>query len=291
MTTPGTTTPQNHDTAAGPILVVGATGKTGRRVADILDARGIANRRASRSSATAFDWSDRSTWAPALDGVVAAYITYQPDLVVPAALGDIGEFVRLADAAGVRRLVLLAGRGEAEADAAGRVVHDAAAESTVLSCAWFDQNFSEGPFAEELAQGSLTLAVAPVGEPFIDTDDIAEVAVAALVDTTEGINPHAGQTYELTGPRLLTFADAAAEIATAQGRHIEYTAVPPEVYRGILLEVGVPEPEVDLILTLLGTLFDGRNASVTGDVERVLGRPARDFADYAADVVRGGAVA
>ncbi|MDY6808513.1 MAG: NmrA family transcriptional regulator [Actinomycetota bacterium] len=263
-----------------PVLVIGATGKIGRRVADLLDARGVDVRRASRSSATRFDWTDRTTWAPALDGAGPVYISYQPDLIVPGAVDDVAELVRLAESAGVTRLVLLAGRGEPEADAAGRVVHASAIDATVLSCAWFDQNFSEGGFAPEIAMGSLTLPVGAVGEPFIDAEDIASVAVAALLDRTADVNPHAGRTYDLTGPRLLTFAEAAAEIGRARGVDLAATEVTLEEYRQMLSQYGLASSDIDLLVALFGTLFDGRNSRISGDVERVLGRPARDFADF-----------
>jgi uncharacterized protein YbjT (DUF2867 family) len=276
------TTPTENPTAAGPVLVVGATGKTGSRVARLLESRGHDIRRASRSSDIVFDWTDRSTWAPALDGAGPVYLTYQPDLIVPGATDDVAEFVRLADDAGIPRLVLLAGRGEPEADAAARLVHAARAESTVLSCAWFDQNFTEGGFAPEIAAGSLTLPVGDVGEPFIDADDIAEVAVAALLDvTSDGDNPHAGRTYDLTGPRLLTFAEAADAFGRARGAVVAFTEVSPADYRDLLGQFDVPAAEIELLVELFGTLFDGRNAHVSDDVRRVLGRAPRDIVDVA----------
>ncbi len=274
------TTQQASSTTTNSVLVIGATGKVGRRVADLLDTRGVDVRRASRSSATRFDWTDRTTWAPALDGAGPVYISYQPDLIVSGAVDDVAELVRRAESAGVTRLVLLAGRGEPEAEAAGRVVHAAAIDSTVLSCAWFDQNFSEGGFAPEIAMGSLTLPVGAVGEPLIHTDDIAEVAVAALLDRAAGVNPHAGQTYDLTGPRLLTFAEAAAEIGRARGVDILATEVTLDGYRQMLSQYGLASADIGVLMTLFGTLFDGRNSRIGNDVEHVLGRPARDFADF-----------
>ncbi|MFW0794031.1 NmrA family transcriptional regulator [Gordonia sp. CPCC 205515] len=273
-----------------PVLIIGATGKTGRRVADLLAPADVPVRRASRTSATPFDWTDRSTWAPALDGTAAAYITYQPDLIVPGALDDITELVTHADRAGVERLVLLAGRGEPEAVEAGRILHTAQADSTVLDCAWFNQNFSEGGFADEIAAGVLTLPVGEVGEPFLDVHDIAAVAAAALCETAaDGRNPHAGRTYELTGPRLLTFADVVRELAAARGTAVTLTSVGSQEYREYLGAFGTPNEEVDMVSNLFGTLFDGRNAHVTDDVERVLGRPPIDFADFAASVFGVGA--
>lgn len=277
------TTDAPRDTSAAPVLVIGATGKTGRRVADLLETSNVPVRRVSRSTTTPFDWTDRSTWTPALDGAASAYVTYQPDLIVPGALDDIAELVRRADLAGVRRLVLLAGRGEPEAAAAGQIVHAAQADSTVLNCAWFDQNFSEGDFAPEVAAGELTLPVGDVGEPFLDAGDIAAVAVAALRQTfPNGENPHAGLTYELTGPRLLSFADAAKELGDRRGEPVVLKPVDADAYRAHLRIFGVPDAEADMVTSLFTTLFDGRNAHVTHDVERVLGRPPIDFADFVA---------
>ncbi|GAB11683.1 hypothetical protein GOARA_082_00720 [Gordonia araii NBRC 100433] len=266
--------------------VLGATGKTGRRIAERLEGKGVAVRRASRSSEAAFDWDDRDTWAPAVAGSTALYISYQPDLIVARALDDVAEIAALAQSHGVGRLVLLAGRGEPEALAAGAAVHETSMVTTVLSCAWFDQNFDEGAFADEIATGSLTVPVGAVGEPFIDADDIADVAVEVLTgDPTR----HDGATYELSGPRLLTFAEAAGEIGTAIGRPVEFTSVSLDDYRAILAQVGVPEPEVELFTKLFGTLFDGRNAHVSDGVEQVLGRPPRDFGEYVRRAAGSGA--
>ncbi|GAB88873.1 NAD(P)H-binding protein [Gordonia rhizosphera] len=285
--TENTARTHTEHTPTPPVLVVGATGKTGRRVADLLAGRGHPVRRASRSSTTTFDWTDRSTWAPALDGAGPVYISYQPDLIVPGATDDIAEFVRLAERAGVARLVLLAGRGEPEAEAAADLVHASDIDSTVLSCAWFNQNFSEGGFAPEIAAGSLTLPVPPVGEPFVDADDIAEVAVAALLDqTADGTSRHAQQTYELTGPRLLTFADVAEEIGRTRGGQVTFTRVDSDAYRNLLAQFGVPEQETDLLLALFEILFDGRNSRVSDDIARVLRRQPTDFTEFAESIAQ-----
>lgn len=279
--TPSIATPTVADER--PILVVGATAKTGRRVAARLADRGIALRAVSRGTTPRFDWTDRSTWAEVLRGVGAVYLTYQPDLLVDGSLDDIRAFVALAEQAQVSRLVLLAGRGEPEASAAGAAVQASTIESTVLYCAWFNQNFDEGPFAAEVAAGSLTVPVGAVGEPFIDVDDIADVALASLLEIDgQGRNPHAGRDYELTGPRLLTFAEAATEIGRGRGTDIQSATVSLQQYRDILAGVGLPDEIVAMIATLFDTVFDGRNEYVTDHVQRVLGRPATDFADYAA---------
>jgi uncharacterized protein YbjT (DUF2867 family) len=198
-----------------PILIIGGTGKTGRRVAEKLAARGVAPRIASRSGAIRFDWDDSSTWGAALDGVGAAYVTYSPDLAVPEAPPAIEKLARLAAEGGVRRLVLLSGRGEEEAQRCERIVLDANPEWTVVRASWFNQNFSEGFFLDPLRDGVLALPAGDVREPFVDTEDIADVAVAALTEAG-----HEGRIYEVTGPRLMTFAEAVEEIGRAAGREL-----------------------------------------------------------------------
>src|SRR5437868_6506932 len=256
-------------------LVIGATGKTGR-VADRLAALDLPVRLASRSAAQPFDWTDRSTWAPTLTGADAAYITYHPDLAFPGAEDDIQAFTTLAADLGVKHLVLLSGRGEPLAVASERIVQNSGLAWTIVRCAWFMQNFDEGHLAGPVAEGVLALPAKNVGEPFIDVDDIADVAVAAL--TRPG---HHGRLYELTGPRLLTFTDVAAELTQALGREITFLPVTPEEYATAALAQGVPAEEIDGIVSLFTELFDGRNAHLTDGVHQALGRPARDFTDYA----------
>lgn len=176
-------------------LVLGGTGKTGRRVAERLKALGVQTRIASRSATPSFDWNDPTSWAAALDEIKSAYITYAPDLAIPGATDAIRNFVDLAVEQGVRRLVLLSGRGEEEAQQCERIVQDAGVEWTIIRSSWFNQNFSEGEFLGMVMDGAITLPAGEVPEPFIDVDDLADVAVAALTE-----NSHAGETYEVTGP-------------------------------------------------------------------------------------------
>lgn len=259
-----------------PILVIGSTGKTGKRVAAKLTNLGHDVRHGSRSSTTPFDWDDRQTWAPALAGATAAYIAYSPDLAAPGAEEAITELVALARIAGLRRLVLLSGRGEVEAERAENVVRGSGLESTIVRASWFAQNFSEGNFADDIAAGTVALPVGGVGEPFIDADDIADVAVAALTD-----DRHVGQLYEVTGPRLLSFADAVAEIAAATGRDVTFTSVAMDDYAAVLADYRVPPEMIALLRYLFSTVLDGRNASLADGVQRALGREPKDFADFA----------
>ncbi|MER5423006.1 NAD(P)H-binding protein [Streptosporangium roseum] len=272
-----------ENTRQGTTLVLGGTGKTGRRVVERLAARGLPVRAGSRSGTPPFDWEDRATWAPALGDVESVYVTYYPDLAAPGAAASIGSFAALAAGSGVRRLVLLSGRGEEEAQACERTVQESGAEWTILRASWFNQNFSEHYLLEPVLSGVVALPAGNVAEPFVDVEDIADVAVAAL--TQDG---HAGRIYELTGPRLLTFADAAGEIAKAADREVRYVPVSAEEYADALVEHGVPAGEATMLTELFTKVLDGRNAHLADGVRHVLGREPRDFADYARDAAATG---
>jgi uncharacterized protein YbjT (DUF2867 family) len=262
-------------TTQRPILVLGGTGKTGRRVVQRLEARGRPVRVGTPRSATPFDWNDPATWPAALDGAGAVYVAYHPDLAVPGAVEAVRSFAELAVGRGVPRLALLSGRGEPEAERAERAVAATGAELTVLRSSWFMQNFSEDYMLAHVLGGELRLPAGEVPTPFVDADDIADVAVAALTDR------HVGQLYELGGPRSLTFAVAAAEIAHAAGRPVRYVAVTLEEHAAEAAAHGVPAEVVELLTYLFSEVQDGRNAATTDGVRRALGREPRDFTDYA----------
>jgi len=274
-------TASQHDMK--PILILGGTGKTGRRIADQLAAQGLPVRIGSRAARPSFDWEDRASWAPALEGVGAVYISYYPDLAAPGAADAIGAFADLAVGMGAKRLVLLSGRGEPEAQRAEERVRQSGADWTVLRCSWFMQNFSEGFVLDAVMAGEVALPVGAVGEPFIDADDIADVAVAAFTD-----DRHIGQLYELTGPRLLTFAEAIAEIATATGRDIRFVQIGAADFKAGLAAAQLPGDLVELLMMLFTEVLDGRNEHVVDDVSRALGRPARDFTAYANNAAAAG---
>ena len=266
-----------------PILIVGGTGKTGRRVADRLAAKNVPVRIGSRSATPPFDWQDETTWPPALAGVRAAYVTYFPDIAVPGAPETIERFARLALAQGVRRLVLLSGRGEPEAQRSEEALIATGADWTILRCSWFNQNFSESFALDFVKAGLVQLPTGNVGEPFVDTDDIADAAMAAL--TEEG---HIGQLYELTGPRLLSFAQATEEIAKASGRPVRYEQISNQAFQDMLAAAQVPADLVGLLSFLFTEVLDGRNAHLTDGVQRALGRAPKDFADYARETAATG---
>lgn len=259
-----------------PKLVLGGTGKTGRRVVERLRARGLPVRVGSRSGAPPFDWEDRSTWAPALEGAGSVYLTYYPDLALPGAVEATRSFAELAVRSGVPRMALLSGRGEPEAERAEQAVRDTGADLTILRSTWFMQNFSEDYMLEHVLSGEIRLPGGDVPTPFLDADDIADVAVAALTD-----DRHVGQLYELTGPRSLTLAQAAAEIAEAAGREVRYVPVSLEEHAAEAAEHGVPPEFIDMLTYLFSEVVDGRNADTTDGVRRALGREPRDFRDYA----------
>lgn len=264
-------------------LVLGGTGKTGRRVAERLARRGLPVRIGSRRSIVPFDWEDRGTWQGALAGVGAVYITYYPDLAVPGAAETVGDFARLAVESGAERLVLLSGRGEPGARRGEEVVKAAGADWTILRAAWFNQNFSENFFVDGIRCGTLALPVGEVTEPFLDAEDIAEAAVAALSEAG-----HAGQLYELTGPRLMTFPQAIAEVAEASGRDIRFRSIPAADFAAGMAAEGLPPDFIDLVMELFTEVLDGRNSRLADGVERALGRPPRDFADYARKAAASG---
>ncbi|MEE4301582.1 MAG: NAD(P)H-binding protein [Pseudomonadales bacterium] len=257
-------------------LVIGGSGKTGRRVAERLEARGQEVRIGSRSATPAFDWNDEKGWDACLEGVSAAYITYAPDLAMPGATDAIQGFVDRARRAGVERFVLLSGRGEEEAQACERIVQAAGLDWTIVRASWFDQNFSEGAFVDMVRSGVITLPAGDQVEPFVDVDDIADVVVAALTE-----DHHAGEVYEVTGPRPMTLADVAADLSAATGRTIEYVNVPHEAFVAEVSAAGAPHDVVWMLDYLFATVLDGRNASTCDGVRRALGRDPRDFREYA----------
>lgn len=264
-------------------LIIGGTGKTGRHVAETLTARGHAVRAVSRHSDTRFDWHDPGTWTAALHGVRAAYLTYAPDLADPAAAPAVRAFTETAARAGVQRFVLLSGRGEPECIPSEDAVKDSGAQWTIVRCAWFMQNFDEDFLLDPVLSGELVLPAADVPEPFIDTRDIADVVVAALTE-----DRHSGTTYELSGPRLLTFGDAAAEISRATGRDVRYVPVTPDGFR-TAAAAHLPPDVVEIFAELFTRILDGRNAHLTDGVQQALGRAPRDFADFVREAAGRGA--
>lgn len=264
------------------ILVIGGTGKTGRRVLEKLRESGHQRvRSAARSVEPPFDWDNPSTWEATLTNVDAVYITYSPDLAVPASSAAISSFTSLASSLGVKKMVLLSGRGEREAQVCEEIVKATAREWTILQASWFNQNFSEGFFLDSILSGHFAAPRADTPEPFIDADDIADVVVECLL--TE---KHNFKTYQLTGPRLLTFRQAVDEIARATGRNITFEELTVDEYTNLLRSYQLPEDYIWLVSYLFTEVLDGRNSSVRNDLEQILGRKGKDFATYASEISR-----
>ncbi|WP_410594846.1 NAD(P)H-binding protein [Amycolatopsis sp. lyj-23] len=269
------------------ILILGGTGKTGRRVAQRLEADGRPVRTACRTSgSTPFDLADPATWAPALDGVTAAYLV-EPSL---GAGGDrMPRFVAEAVAAGVRRLVLLSAGGVGEAGddhplkAAEDAVRASGADWTILRPDWFSQNFSEGPWLPSILAGTLSLPAGAGATPFIDAGDIAAVAVAALTE-----DRHRGRTYQLTGPRAIGFGEAVDLIGRATGRPVRYVGIAPETHLERQVAAGVPPAVARLLTGVFTAIRDGSAPEPADGVERALGRPARPFEDYVSETAASG---
>ena len=266
-----------------PILVIGATGKVGRRVVANLAAMDKPVRPAGRNTPLTFDWQDRSNWLEHFTDVETAYVSYYPDLASPQGADDIAALSAIAKKAGLKRMVLLSGRGETGAEKAEQALMDSGLGYTILRSAWFNQNFSEGHLQPAIMSGMIAMPAGQRREPFIDVDDIAEVATAALTDDS-----HDNQLYVLTGPDLLTFADAATAINAAAGLNVAYLPVSlQDFHAGLTAELG---PEVaDLLTSVCEETFDGRNESVADGVMRALGRPPRDFAEFCRKAAVSGA--
>ena len=275
------------------VLVIGATGKSGRPVVDALAARGAKVGAASRNPGAGrtaagdgsvipvrFDWADRTTWAPALDGAEALYI------VGPYAhpTGEVLVGDLLAEARDARRVVLLSVIGAEQLPVEAMMAHwersvgASGKEWTILHPNWFFQNFGTG-FAPALRdRGVLELPAGDGAVSFVDTRDIGEVAAAAL--TEDG---YAGQVLTITGPESLTHQEAVTIVGQAAGRTLTYHAVAPEQAEADSRAAGARERAIVSQRGLFQLIRDGVNAPVTDVVERVTGHAPRSFAQYAAE--------
>ncbi|MES2950973.1 MAG: NmrA family NAD(P)-binding protein [Pseudomonadota bacterium] len=257
-----------------PILIIGSTGKTGRRITQKLRALGHTVREGARQSPIPFDWDQPATWTAALEGVHSAYICYAPELAFPGAPEKLEALAQAAVRAGLRHVVLLSGRNESHAQRCEAKVQASGLGCTILRASWFSQNFSEGHLLHPVLEGVLALPAGNIQEPFLDADDIADVAVAALTEPH-----HRGRVYELTGPRLLSFDQAAAELSAATGRNVRYVPLTLDTFRAEMTPVVGPVL-ANMFTDLCEEVFDGRNACLATGVQEALGRAPRDFADY-----------
>ena len=265
-------------------LITGGTGKTGRKIVASLQQLGQNVRIGSRNAVIPFDWQNPTTWDAALEEIDKVYITFQPDLAVPGAFEAIQRLSQKAKEKGVKKLVILSGKGETEAEKCETAVINSGLDYTVIRASWFNQNFSESFFLDPILSGHVVLPFPEAKVPYVDTGDIADVAVEALLH-----NEHNGQIYELTGPRLWTFEEVTQEIAQASNREIQFTSVSLEDYLGFMKQAGVDADYIWLMDYLFThVLTNPENSFVTGDVEKVLKRAPKDFAVYAKETAATG---
>lgn len=265
-----------------PILVIGSTGKVGSRVARRLTQSGQRVRAVSRSSELRFDWTEPGTWQAALSGVRTAFVSFYPDLAMPGAEAIIEQFTQRAKENGVEHLVLLSGRGERGAQLCESIMLGSGLRCSVVRCSWFFQNFTEGMLRQAVLDGTLALPAGEVKEPFVDVDDIAEVAVRALLSQI----PDA--VYEVTGPRLMTFFEVAEELSRATGRPVTYVPLKADDFRAALTQTAGPEL-AELFTAICSEVFSGHNQWLGDGVKRALGREPRDFAEFCRSAVGSGA--
>lgn len=266
------------------ILVLGGKGKTGRRIVERLTQKGHNVRIGSRAENPAFDWNKPAGWPAVLENIESVYITYQPDLAVPGAKEAIEALIKVAKEQGVRKLVLLSGKGEIEAERCEKLVMNCGLDYTIIRASWFNQNFSESFFLDPILAGHVALPQAEVKVPYVDADDIADVAVEALLH-----KQHNGEIYELTGSRFLTFKEVVGEIADATGRDIQFTAITLSEYNKMMEEHGIPADYIWLINYLFTeVLGNDDNQVITYGIEQVLGRKPKDFSDYVRETAATG---
>ncbi|RNC92741.1 MAG: NmrA family transcriptional regulator [Allomuricauda sp.] len=266
------------------VLVLGGTGKTGKRIVERLNNLGHMVRVGSRSANPSFDWNKPANWPEVLSGIERMYITYQPDLAVPGAKEAIAALTKVAQDQGVKKLVLLSGKGEVEAEHCEQIVLNSGIDTTIIRASWFNQNFSESHFLEPIQHGVVALPNAGSKAPYVDANDLADAAVEVLLN-----DGHEGKIYELTGPRLLDFETIVNEIAQATGRDLKYIPISLEEYVGAMKSMGLPSDVVWLIEYLFTEVLDNPdNQIITRDVEELLGRQPIDFSDYVAETAKTG---
>lgn len=266
------------------ILVIGGTGKTGRRVAENLEQLGHNVRVVGRKTNPVFDWENPDTYDDALKNIDRAYIVYAPDLAVPGARDAITALTKKALKAGLEKVVLLSGKGETEAEACEDIVANSGLNYTLVRASWFNQNFSEGAFLEFVLNGTVALPMADAEIPFVDVNDIADVVSKVLVN-----DAYNGQTITITGPEKRTFKQVVEMMAEATNKQIQFVPISIDEFKDGMRKAGLP----DSYIWLFGYLFqevlgNPDNQEVSDDIVKVLGRPAKDFESFARETAAKG---
>lgn len=271
------------------LLVTGATGNVGRALLPLLashDVRLLAGSTRGEPvdgvPGRAIDFGSVEPLTRAFAGVDVAFIVIplNPSMVQMAA-----HVAQAARAAGVRHLVRVSGAGADPASpfAVGRVqgqadqhLLDSGIPTTQLRPKNFMQNFSN--FLAGMVKGGTLYTSQGNGRiPFIDVRDIAAVAAEVLKNPAA----HAGQAYVLTGPEALTNQEALDILGRVLGRTIQHVDIPEAAAVKSMREMGLPDPVVEVMSSLNQLIAAGHVAEVTDTVQRLTGRPARTFADFA----------
>jgi len=275
------------------VLVTGATGTVGRDVAKLLSKKGAAARAGVRDQVEArtqfgadialatFDFEAAASFPGALKGIEKVFLL--PPLM-PNQLELANAFVDAAKLAGVRHIVKLSAIG-ADASppytfgkwhaASDQHVRESGLAFTFLRPNSFMQNFINYFPPRD---GTIYLPWGNGKASFVDSRDIAAVAAEAL--TSDG---HEGKTYTLTGPAALGIAEVASILSEVAGREINYVDVPESAARDGMLQAGLPQWQVEPLLELHATNKQNRWTAVTADVEKVTGKAATAFAQFARD--------
>lgn len=269
------------------ILVTGATGNTGAYLVEKLLASGHAVKAASRSGrlvagaeVVRFDLTESSTYPAAFEDVDRVF------LIIPAGrlnnVEFLEPFIRFAADRQVKIVFQTAYGVENDPTSPYRraelVLEGAGAPFTILRPNWFSDNFHTF-WLPAVRHGLIAVPAGDSKSSFVDTRDIADSAFAALTSSRFD-----GRGFTLTGPEALGYAEAAAILAKAIGRPVEYDPVSDAQFIAILTGAGMPEDYAAHLAELFAMARKGWTAAVTGDVQELTGKPARSLAVYAADI-------
>lgn len=266
-------------------LVLGPNGMIGRRLAPMLESLGVAVRKASRGAtgASHFDWHDKATYRPALEGNTSVYLVVADPGAAPDA--TVLPFLDEARRAGVRKIVAVSSLGvtfSGEPDNSPRrrleqLIAESGMDWTILRPGGFNQNFSESFLLPGILQAGMVATATGNGPvAFVDAEDIAAVAAIALTESG-----HDGQYYSLTGPEALSFAQATAVIAEAAGRPIAYQALSEAQFAGMLAGANVPPDAMAIVVRDQLAIGNGEEAVISSTVPELTGRKAQSFGDFA----------
>jgi uncharacterized protein YbjT (DUF2867 family) len=259
-------------------VILGGSGKVGRRLTRTLERHGHQAVPAGRRSVCRFDWQDTSTWRQTATGADGVFV------VGPGSARDwsdaLAAFLDVAAAEGVGHAVLLSARAVEFLPGGAVGLAERALEAgpipwTVLRPTHFAQNFTEAMFVP--VDGVISAPVDAGAVPFVDVLDLAEVAARVLADRT-----FTGGRIALSGPAVLTFAQAADALTAASGVPVRFRPEEPEAHAARLRAAGTPEGYVRWRMAMLDAVRTGADAYLSDGVRQVLGRPATGFAAWAA---------